>query len=301
MKTKIKITEVGPRDGLQNETNIISTEDKKHFILLLEKSGLSHIEITSFVRPDRIPQLADNTQLSSLLDPILKEKSSVLVPNLKGYESAIKSGYKEIAIFTASSETFTKKNINMTIHESIEIYREISKRAKQDGVKIRAYISTVLHCPYEGYIPPQKVLSTIEALDFLEPHEISLGDTIGLGVPFELEKLLELVLRKYPPSYFAGHFHDTYGFALSNIQKSLDMGIRSFDSSAGGLGGCPYARGASGNLATEDLIFYLEKSGYETGVSLDSIFKASMFIKDKVFKDLPSKTFQAFFSKTKES
>ncbi len=297
MKEKIKITEVGPRDGLQNESKKISTEDKVHFILLLAEAGLQHIEITSFVRPDKIPQLADSSQLSSLLSLYLKERSSVLVPNLKGYEAAIQNGYKEIALFTAASETFTRKNINMSIGESIRGYKEITSRAKLDGIKIRIYISTVVHCPYEGAIDPKKVLSLVESLEFIEPHEISLGDTIGLGIPKEIESLLEILLKNYPPSLFAGHYHDTYGFALGNVQKSLEMGIRSFDTSAGGLGGCPYAMGASGNLGTEDILFYMEKSGYDTGISLDGVLKASNFIKERLGKQLPSKTFQALCSK----
>jgi hydroxymethylglutaryl-CoA lyase len=301
VKQKIKITEVGPRDGLQNESKKISTEDKYQFILLLEEAGLQHIEITSFVRPDKIPQLADSYQLSSLLTTYLKEKSSVLVPNLKGYEAALLNGYKEIALFTAASETFTRKNINMSIKDSIQGYKEICSRAKLDGIKIRVYISTVLHCPYEGSIDPKKVLTLLETLEFIEPKEISLGDTIGLGVPCEIEALLEILLKKYPPTLFAGHYHDTYGFALANIQKSLEMGIHSFDTSAGGLGGCPYARGASGNLGTEDLLYYLEKSGYETKISLDGIFKASSFMKEKLGKQLPSKTFQALESKREGS
>lgn len=297
MKQKIKITEVGPRDGLQNESKNISTEDKLHFILLLEEAGLQHIEITSFVRPDKIPQLADSNHLSSLLNSSLKEKSSVLVPNLKGYEAALLNGFKEIALFTAASETFTHKNINMTIEESINGYKEITSRAKLDGIKIRIYISTVVHCPYEGAIDPNKVLNLVDSLDFIDPHEISLGDTIGLAVPNEIESLLEILLKKYPPSLFAGHYHDTYGFALGNVQKSLEMGIHSFDTSAGGLGGCPYAKGASGNLGTEDILFYLEKSGYDTRISLDGVMKASNFIKQKLGKHLPSKTYQALSSK----
>jgi hydroxymethylglutaryl-CoA lyase len=298
---KIKITEVSPRDGLQNESKILSTEEKLIFITKLMDSGLEHIEVTSFVRKDRIPQLSDSQELSLLLSENIKSKSSVLVPNIIGYENALKNGYKEIAVFTAASETFTKKNINMSIKESIKSFEEISKKAIIDGVRVRAYISTVIYCPYEGYINPSKVLETIQLLENILPYEISLGDTIGAGVPVETEKLLSVLLNKYPSKLFAGHFHDTYGMALANVSKSIELGIRSFDSSSGGLGGCPYAKGASGNLATEDLLYLLNKSGYETGISIEKILSASNYIRTILNKEISSKTFQALSSKIGEN
>jgi hydroxymethylglutaryl-CoA lyase len=298
---KIKITEVSPRDGLQNESKILSTEEKLIFITKLMDSGLEHIEVTSFVRKDRIPQLSDSQELSLLLSENIKSKSSVLVPNIIGYENALKNGYKEIAVFTAASETFTKKNINMSIKESIKSFEEISKKAIIDGVRVRAYISTVIYCPYEGYINPSKVLETIQLLENILPYEISLGDTIGAGVPVETEKLLSVLLNKYPSKLFAGHFHDTYGMALANVSKSIELGIRSFDSSSGGLGGCPYAKGASGNLATEDLLYFLNKSGYETGISIEKIISASNYIRTILNKEISSKTFQALSSKIEEN
>jgi len=298
---KIKITEVSPRDGLQNESMILKTEEKLNFINKLMESGLEHIEVTSFVRKDRIPQLSDSHELSLLLSENIKSKSSVLVPNLKGYENALKNGYKEVAVFTAASETFTKKNINMSIKESIKSFEEVSKRALSDGIRVRAYISTVLYCPYEGYINPTKVMDTIQLLENILPYEISLGDTIGAGVPIEIEKLLNVILNKYPTNLFAGHFHDTYGMALANVNKSIEFGIRSFDSSSGGLGGCPFAKGASGNLATEDLLYFLNKSGYETGISLEKIISASNYIRKILKKEISSKTFQAYSSKIEEN
>ena len=298
---KIKITEVSPRDGLQNESKILSTEEKLLFITKLMESGLEHIEVTSFVRKDRIPQLSDSNELSQLLTDNIKSKSSVLVPNLIGYENALKNGYKEIAIFTAASDSFTKKNINMSIKESIKSFEDISKKALTDGIRVRVYISTVLYCPYEGYINPSKVLETINLLENFLPYEISLGDTIGAGVPIETEKLLNILLKKYPSNLFAGHFHDTYGMAIANVAKSIELGIRSFDSSSGGLGGCPYAKGASGNLATEDLLYFLNKSGYETGVSLEKIISASNYIRKILNKDISSKTFQALNPKIEEN
>ncbi len=298
---KIKITEVAPRDGLQNEKKIISTEDKLNYIYKLIDSGIEHIEVTSFVRKDKIPQLADCIELLKFLPESIKSKSSVLVPNLKGYENAVNNGYKEISVFTAASESFTKKNINMSIKESILSFEDISKRATQDGVKIRAYVSTVLHCPYEGYIEPTKVLEVIQLLENIFPYEISLGDTIGAGVPQETEKLLNVLLKKYSPEIFAGHFHDTYGMAIGNVIKSIEMGLRSFDSSSGGLGGCPYAKGASGNLATEDLLYYLHNSGFITGISLEKIITASNYIQKVLDRELTSKTFLAINSKRVES
>jgi hydroxymethylglutaryl-CoA lyase len=298
---KIKITEVSPRDGLQNESKILSTEEKLIFITKLMDSGLEHIEVTSFVRKDRIPQLSDSQELSHLLSEKIKSRSSVLVPNLIGYENALKNGYKEIAVFTSASETFTKKNINMSIKESIKSFEEISKKAILDGVRVRAYISTVIYCPYEGYINPSKVLETIQLLENILPYEISLGDTIGAGVPIETEKLLSVLLNKYPSKLFAGHFHDTYGMALANVSKSIELGVRSFDSSSGGLGGCPYAKGASGNLATEDLLYFLNKSGYETGISIEKILSASNYIRTILNKEISSKTFQALSSKIGEN
>ncbi len=189
----------------------------------------------------------------------------------------------------------------MSIKESILSFEDISKRATQDGVKIRAYVSTVLHCPYEGYIEPTKVLEVIQYLENIFPYEISLGDTIGAGVPQETEKLLHVLLKQYSPEIFAGHFHDTYGMAIGNVIKSIEMGLRSFDSSSGGLGGCPYAKGASGNLATEDLLYYLHNSGFSTGISLEKIITASNYIQKVLDRELTSKTFLAINSKRVES
>jgi hydroxymethylglutaryl-CoA lyase len=293
MNNKIKITEVGPRDGLQNEKKVISTLDKKKFIELLLESGLEHIEITSFVRPDKIPALADAEELSSLLDVPKFPNFSCLVPNLKGYEKARKFGYKKIAIFGAASETFSQKNINMSIRESLNSFREVCNLAQQDGISVRAYISTVIACPYEGKIFPQKVLEVVEQMVELEVYEISLGDTIGVGVPKDVERLLEVLLKNYPPSLFAVHFHDTYGTALANVQKAYELGIRSFDSSAGGLGGCPYAPNSAGNLATEDLVYLLENSGISTNVNLKKLLCATSFINHVIGRNSISKVYLA--------
>lgn len=291
--SQVKITEVGPRDGLQNEKSILPTEAKKVFIEKLLDSGLKHIEVTSFVRADRIPALADAVDLSNSLDSSRFASFSCLTPNKIGYEKAREMGYKEVAIFGAASESFTKKNINMTIRDSLNAFKEISSLAIRDGVSIRGYISTVIACPYEGKIAPEKVLEVIHQMVDLGVYEISLGDTIGVGVPEELESLLEVILKNYKSSLFAGHFHDTFGTGIANVQKAYEMGIRSFDSSAGGLGGCPYAPGAAGNLATEDLVYLLERSGIETGIDLDKLTKATSFIYEILGRESLSKVYRA--------
>lgn len=294
MKEKIKITEVGPRDGLQNESKAIATEDKARFIELLTQAGLKNIEATSFVKADKIPQLADAVELSAKLKfQNANMEYSALTPNLKGYETAIQAGFKEVAIFGAASESFTKKNINRTIEESLSGFEELTVQARKDGIKVRGYISTVVACPYEGKISPEKVQTVVNRMQGLGVYEISLGETIGVAVPGEVESLLAVLLKENDPSFFAGHFHDTYGMAIGNVAKSLEMGIRSFDASAGGLGGCPYAKGASGNLATEDLVYLLENSGFETGVNLDLLVKASRFMETTLDKPLLSKTYLA--------
>lgn len=295
---KIKITEVGPRDGLQNESKIIPTESKKEFIRLLESAGLRHIEATSFVSPRAIPQLSDAKALAELLH--LKEPRftgntnfSCLTPNTKGYEQALESGFREVAVFTAVSESFTKKNINKTVDESMDSFQDIFRMSQIDKVKVRGYISTVIACPYEGWVEPSRVLDLVSRLLDRGVYEISLGETIGKATPVQVEKLLSLLLEKYPPHVFAVHFHDTYGMAIANIQKSIEMGIRSFDSSAGGLGGCPYAKGAAGNVATEDLVYLLDTQGFDTEISLPKLAHASSYMQNILEKPLPSKTFQA--------
>ncbi|MCE9500051.1 MAG: hydroxymethylglutaryl-CoA lyase [Leptospira sp.] len=297
MKGKVKITEVGPRDGLQNEKKAISTAEKLQFIRLLTDAGVKNIEVTSFVKPGMIPQLSDASELSEKINFQNGINYAALTPNRKGYESAIKAGFREIAVFTAASDSFTKKNINRTIDESIEIFRDISVQARVDGIRVRGYVSTVIYCPYEGKISPEKVLYVVNKLSEQGIYEISLGETIGAAVPEEVDALLELLLKHYKPDFFAGHFHDTFGMAIANVQKSIEAGIRSFDSSGGGLGGCPYAPGAAGNVATEDLVYLLEHQGFETGMQLEKLIEASIFIEKIIGRDLNSKTYLAQKSK----
>jgi hydroxymethylglutaryl-CoA lyase len=297
----IQIKEVGPRDGLQNESIILSTEIKRNYILKLIESGINWIETTSFVRPDRIPQMADSKELSEGLDRNQRVQYVALVPNEKGLQSAIENKYKEIALFTAASETFSKKNTNSSLDESFQNMKKVSTIAREQGIKLRGYVSTVVACPYEGNISPNQVERAVDVLLESGCYEISLGDTIGVATPRDIKTLLEFLLKKYhKPELFAGHYHDTYGMGLANVQASLDLGIKTFDSSSGGLGGCPYANGASGNLATEDLVFFLEKSGYETGINLDRLVLASAYIETHLGRSLNSKTYLAKTKKKQE-
>lgn len=297
MNKKIRITEVGPRDGLQNEKKIISSDIKIQFIKKLMNAGFHSLEVTSFVRPDMIPQLSDAKEVSDAFTAEEKRNFSVLVPNKKGYYSALESGFRNIAVFTAASSEFTRKNINRTVDESLDIIQEVCDLAVKDNVKVRGYISTVIDCPYSGRVLPEKVLNIVQRLSNMGCSEISLGDTIGTGTPLQVRELLEPILTKFSPDFFAMHFHDTYGMAVANVAESLNYKISHFDSSSGGLGGCPYAKGASGNLATEDLIYFLKVSGYETDSDLLKTAEASSFIEEKLERKLNSKTYQALISK----
>ncbi len=275
---KIKIVEVGPRDGLQNEKKIVSTDDKVRFIDLLSESGLSVIEAGSFVHPKWVPQLADTAEVYQKISKKVGVTYPVLVPNKKGLERALEVGVKDIAVFTAASESFNKKNINRSIQESLNDIQTIVTEAKAHQLGVRGYVSTCFICPYEGKIAPEKVVPVVEALLHMGIDEISLGDTIGSAVPADVEKLLNLLLKNIPPEKLAVHFHDTKKNALANIEVSLQLGITIIDSSAGGLGGCPYAPGASGNVATEEVLTMLHGMGIETGVNLDKIVTASRWL-----------------------
>ncbi|QQR80963.1 MAG: hydroxymethylglutaryl-CoA lyase [Deltaproteobacteria bacterium] len=286
---KVKIVEVGPRDGLQNEKEIIPSEDKIRFIDALSESGLSVIEVSSFVHPKWVPQLSDVSEVYSKIQKKKGVQYPCLVPNLKGLERAIGLGVKEIAVFTAASDGFNQKNINMTVAESLIGIREIIQKAQQEKISVRGYVSTVVACPYEGKIAPEKVLPVVQSLLDAGVDEVSLGDTIGAAVPTDVEKLLSLLLKTQEVAKLAVHFHDTRGTALANILKSLEMGISIIDSSAGGLGGCPYAPGASGNVATEDVLYMLHGMGIQTGVDLDQVVAASRLIEKSLKRTLSSK------------
>ncbi len=289
---KVKIIEVGPRDGLQNEQKIISTQDKIKYIELLVNAGLKNIEVGSFVHPKWVPQLTDSLEVIKGLNLSKDIIYSALVPNMKGLERAKESGIKRIAVFTAASETFTKKNINMTIKESLDTFIEVIKNALENKITVRGYISTCFVCPYEGDIKKEKVLEITKALIEMGVDEVSIGDTIGKALPEQVHDTISFILKSVPKEKIALHFHDTYGKALENVETGLQLGITTFDSSSGGLGGCPYAPGASGNLATEDLIDFLNKKNIQTGVDLNKLIEASLFMQNILEKKLPSKVLQ---------
>lgn len=281
MVEHVKLVEVGPRDGLQNEKQFVPTEIKLLFIDKLVSAGLTNIEATSFVSAKWVPQLADNDLiLSALLANQTYQNIDfpVLVPNLKGLESAIAHHAKNIAVFTAASETFNQKNINCSIDESFIRFKEMLPLVKEHNIKIRGYVSCALGCPYEGEINPQAVLKVSEKLFALGCDEVSIGDTIGVGTPKKAYELFKLLTKNIPADKLAMHFHDTYGQALANIFAVLELGVRIIDSSVGGLGGCPYAKGASGNVSTEDVVYLLHGLGFHTGIDLDKLMTASLYI-----------------------
>lgn len=276
--SQVTLIEVGPRDGLQNEPKTIATEVKLELIKRLGESGLTSIECTSFVSPKWVPQMADHTELMQQLGRQQGITYPVLVPNLQGYEQALAAGAKTIAVFTAASNSFTKKNTNCTIDVSLQRIATICERAKKEDIKVRGYISCVLGCPYEGFTDPNAVKPIAKALIDLGCYQISLGDTIGVGTPIKAQQLIDCITESINPNQLAMHYHDTYGQALANIYASLECGIACFDTSVAGLGGCPYAPGASGNVATEDVLYMLNGMGISTGISLEKLIQAGKFI-----------------------
>ncbi len=278
MTDRVTIVEVGPRDGLQNEPYTIPTQVKIELIERLADTGLGVVEATSFVAAPAIPQLADADEVFGRIERKPGVRYPVLVPNVKGYERARGVGAEEIAVFTAASEAFNRKNINCSISESLERFAPVLARAREDDVRVRGYVSTVLGCPYQGDVPVGEVVRVAEALFDAGCAEISLGDTIGVGTPKKAREMLETVARSVPMEQLAVHFHDTYGQALANIHTCLDAGVRVIDSSVAGLGGCPYARGATGNVATEDVVYMLHGLGMETGVDLMQLARVGDWI-----------------------
>ena len=291
----VRIIEVGPRDGLQNEKSLVPTAQKIQFIQLLAEAGLPVVEATSFVSPRAIPQLSDAGEVMANLTRLPGTSYPVLVPNLKGMERALAAGVRAIAVFTAASESFTRHNINVTIAESLENFRPVVARARQAGMPVRGYISTVFGCPYEGTVDPRQVLRVARELLEMGISELSLGDTIGVATPNQVVDVLNLLVREgqIPFEQLATHFHDTRGTALANVLTALQMGITTIDSSAGGLGGCPYAPGAAGNLATEDLLYMLHGMGIATGVDLEKVVGATSFIAPYLNHAPTSKYYQA--------
>lgn len=293
--SSVRVVEVGPRDGLQNEKALVPTAQKIQYITLLAEAGLPVVEATSFVSPRAIPQLSDASEVMHGLTRLPTTQYPVLVPNLKGMERALAAGVTAVAVFTAASESFTRHNINMTIAESLANFQPVVKLAQQEGVAVRGYISTVFGCPYEGTVAPEKVRAVAQALLEMGIGELSLGDTIGVATPNQVVDVLGLLLERgvMPVERLAVHFHDTRGTALANVLMALQMGISIVDTSAGGLGGCPYAPGAAGNLATEDLLYMLHGMGIATGVDLDKVVAATHYIAPLLGHAPTSKYFQA--------
>jgi len=290
----VHIYEVGPRDGLQNEARLIATDDKVAFIDALSASGLSAIEITSFVNPRWIPQLADAADVARRITRRPGVVYSALVPNRQGLDAAIAAGMREVAVFMSASETHNKKNVNKTIAATLEAFRETVPPALAAGLKVRAYVSTVYGCPYEGAVDPQKAVDLCRQLRALGCYQISLGDTIGVANPRQVRDVLARVFAEVPVGDVAVHFHDTRGTALANILVAVEMGVTTVDSALGGLGGCPYAPGASGNVATEDVIYMLEGMGVRTGVDIDKLVAASQLASTLVGHEMPSKFYRAY-------
>lgn len=286
---RVKIVEVGPRDGLQNEPEPVPLEIKLKFIEALARAGLAHIEATAFVHPKAIPQLADAVDVAKQLPSVCSVEYSALVPNQRGLDRAIEAGVRRIAVFTAASDEFTKKNINMTVDESITVFEPIIKAALERGMTVRGYVSTSFVCPYAGEISKERVLDVTARLLDMGCDEIAISDTIGAAAPTDVIRTVGFVLQTVPVARIALHFHDTYGTALANVFAGLQLGVTTFDSSAGGLGGCPYAKGASGNLATEDLVYFLDRMGIQAGVHLDRVAEASMLISRFLGRDLPGR------------
>jgi len=294
---KVRIVEVGPRDGLQNETRDVPTSIKIELIHQLAEAGLPVVEATAFVSPKWVPQMADHAEVMAGIEIKSGVAYPVLVPNMKGFEAARDSGAQEIAVFGAASETFSRKNINCSIAESMERFAPVVEAACASKMRVRGYISCVAGCPYEGEVQPKAVAGVAERLYKMGCYEISLGDTIGVGTPRKIRSMIDAVAKKVPIGKLAGHYHDTYGQALANIYASLEAGVKTFDSSVAGLGGCPYARGATGNVATEDVIYMLDGLGIETGVDLEKLFRAGQFICKALGREPASRVARALAAK----
>ncbi|TFF13798.1 hydroxymethylglutaryl-CoA lyase [Pseudomonas sp. BCA14] len=278
LPSHVRLVEVGPRDGLQNEAQPISVADKVQLVDALSAAGVSYIEVGSFVSPKWVPQMAGSAEVFAQIQRKPGVTYAALAPNLRGFEDALAAGVKEVAVFAAASQAFSQRNINCSISESLERFAPIMSAAKQHGVSVRGYVSCVLGCPYEGEIAPQQVAAVARELYAMGCYEVSLGDTIGTGTAGATRRLFEVVGAQVPRDKLAGHFHDTYGQAIANIYASLLEGISVFDSSIAGLGGCPYAKGASGNVASEDVLYLLNGLGIETGIDLDALIRAGQQI-----------------------
>ncbi|WP_295942740.1 hydroxymethylglutaryl-CoA lyase [uncultured Xanthomonas sp.] len=293
MSDRVRIVEVGPRDGLQNEKAWVATEDKIELIARLGRTGLRSIEATSFVSPKWVPQLADAAEVYAGIAQVPGVDYPVLVPNLQGYERAAAVGVREVAVFTAASEAFNRTNTNAGIDESLARFAPVLERAAADGVKVRGYVSTVLGCPYQGDVPLADVVRVAQRLHAMGCYEISLGDTIGVGTPGKARAMLRAVAAVVPMDALAVHFHDTYGQALANIAACLEEGVRVVDAAVSGAGGCPYAKGASGNVASEDVVYLLHGNGVDTGIDLPALAATGRWLAQKLGRPTGSKVGQA--------
>jgi hydroxymethylglutaryl-CoA lyase len=296
---RVRIVEVGPRDGLQNEPRAVPTAVKLELIERLAEAGLPAVEATAFVSPRWVPQMADHAEVLERIRRKPGVSYPVLTPNLKGFEAARAASATEVAIFGAASEAFSKKNINCSIAESLKRFRPVAEAAGEADIKVRGYVSCVLGCPYEGEIKPERVADVAAALYEMGCYEVSLGDTIGVGTPAKAQAMIEACARRVPMERLAGHYHDTYGQALANIYASLELGVRTFDASVAGLGGCPYAAGASGNVATEDVVYMLHGLGHDTGIDLDRLVTTGAWISQVLNREYGSKAGKALASKSR--
>lgn len=293
---RVRLVEVGPRDGLQNEAAPVSVSDKLHLIHALAEAGVSYIEAGSFVSPKWVPQMAGSAELFSGLQRKPGVTYAALTPNLRGFEDALAAGVQEVAVFAAASEAFSQRNINCSINESLDRFLPVMEAARLHGITVRGYVSCVLGCPYEGTVAPKQVAAVANELYAMGCYEVSLGDTIGTGTPGATRTLFDVVAGQIPRGRLAGHFHDTYGQALANIYASLLEGIQVFDSSVAGLGGCPYAKGATGNVASEDVVYLLNGLGIETGIDLDKLIAAGQRISDTLGRTNGSRVAKARLS-----
>jgi len=297
LPTQVTLLDVGPRDGLQNEKMQVSTEHKAQLVHMLQDAGLKEIEVTSFVSPKWVPQMGDNAAVMAAIERRADVRYSVLTPNMKGFEAALLTQPQEIVVFAAASEAFSQKNINCSIAESIERFAPVVQAAHAAGIKVRAALSCCLGCPYEGEISPDQVERVVKLLKEVGVDHMSIADTIGVGTPKKTQAVMERALKHFPLHEVSGHFHDTYGQSLSNIYASLELGIAKFDASVSGLGGCPYAKGATGNVATEDVLFMLNGLGIETGIDIDKLVDAGAFISNVLGRAPVSRVGRALLAK----
>ena len=294
---RVTLVDVGPRDGLQNEKQPVATEHKARLVAMLQEAGLKNIEVTSFVSPKWVPQMGDNTAVMAAIERRPGVRYSVLTPNMKGLESALTTTPDEIVVFGAASEAFSQKNINCSVAESIERFAPVVEAAHAAGLKVRGALSCAVGCPYEGDISPDQVERVVRLMKDIGVDHLGVADTIGVGTPRRIQAAMERALKHYPLHEVSGNFHDTYGQALSNIYACLEMGIHTFDASVAGLGGCPYAKGATGNVATEDVVFLLNGLGLETGIDLDKLVDAGAYISEQLGRPPVSRVARAILAK----